>query len=58
MKIRFCADITLPDDTPLEDVAAWIEYYLGEKCELPEDNALSDVDLPEIGCEVVSVCRI
>lgn len=55
MKIRFSAEVDVPDGTPLKDVEAWLRFELGEVAQLAGDNAMSHTDLLTVGCRNVDV---
>ena len=55
MKVKFSAEVELPDGTPLKDIEAWLEFNLGANCSLPCSNPLSPTDLVSIGCKNVDV---
>lgn len=59
MKIRFSAEIDVPDGTPPSDVEAWLRFELGATHLLHAGNAMSHTDLVSSGCSRVEVepCR-
>lgn len=53
MRVKFTAEIEVPDGTPMADVERWLEFHLGVNGELSGSNALADTDLLSVGCNYV-----
>ena len=55
MKLKFSAQIEVPDGTPMEDIQRWLEFELGANSSLSNTNAMSHTDLMSLGCRRVEV---
>lgn len=55
MKVKFSAEVEVPDGIPVDYVEAWLQFNLGATGGLPLSNPLSDTDLTSIGCRSVRV---
>jgi hypothetical protein len=58
MKVKFSAEVKVPDGTPEKDIEAWLCFELGEKGMLPAGNAMSHTDLMSAGCHHVCIERV
>lgn len=55
MKVKFSAEVEVPDGTPLKDIEEWLSFNLGETSQLMHGNAMSRTDLITVGCRNVDV---
>ncbi len=55
VKVKFSAEIEVPDGAPLEDVEAWLRFELGATGQLLAGNAMNHTDLLSVGCKNVDV---
>lgn len=55
MKIKFQAEVEVPDGTPIDDVEKWLRFELGETGELSVSNAMAHTDLISSGCRHVEI---
>jgi hypothetical protein len=53
MKVKFSAEIQVPDGTPIDDVEAWLRFELGAVGQLKAGNAMGHTDLASVGCRNV-----
>ena len=53
MKIKFQAEVEVPDGTPIDDVEKWLRFELGETGQLSGSNAMAHTDLMSAGCSRV-----
>ena len=55
MKIKFQAEVEVPDGTPIDEVEKWLRFELGETGQLSGSNAMAHTDLMSAGCRNVEI---
>lgn len=55
MRVKFSAEIEIPDGTPEIDIEAWLKYELGERGQLKAGNAMNYTSLDSVRCENVRI---